>query len=218
MRDSPAIESDPFLAGFAAFARAEGEAHPAMADQMATLADALGRCTPLQPGPQPTHQVVEAHLGPGLDAAEGPAGDLLRLVADRIGWTLPYPEHAGEPDMDHLRANYAYSPIVGASPVGDGGAGEPSPLYASDEVFAGAVVHGPGAAYPSHVHKATEAFWIAAGTADWQLGDDWTSRGPGSTIFHPTGTRHACTTGAEAQVMLFAWTTDVDSIPVIIRH
>ena len=61
---------DPFLAGFAAFARAEGEAHPAMADQMATLADALGRCTPLQPGPQPAHQVVEAHLGPGLDAAE----------------------------------------------------------------------------------------------------------------------------------------------------
>ena len=107
---------------------------------------------------------------------------------------------------------------VDCCPVGDGGAGEPSPLYASDEVFAGAVVHGPGAAYPSHVHKATEAFWIAAGTADWQLGDDWTSRGPGSTIFHPTGTRHACTTGAEAQVMLFAWTTDIDSIPVIIRH
>ncbi len=209
---------DPFLAGFAAFARAEGEAHPAMADQMATLADALGRCTPLQPGPQPAHQVVEAHLGPGLDAAEGPAGDLLRLVADRIGWTLPYPEHAGEPDMDHLRANYAYSPIVGASPVGDGGAGEPSPLYASDEVFAGAVVHGPGAAYPSHVHKSEEVFWVTAGTADWQKGDAWRVDGPGAVIHHPSGTRHATITRDEPLLMLFAWVSDPDSIPVIVRH
>ena len=85
---------DPFLAGFAAFARAEGEAHPAMADQMATLADALGRCTPLQPGPQPAHQVVEAHLGPGLDAAEATQAVVegIGLAAYRFGYATTKPK------------------------------------------------------------------------------------------------------------------------------
>jgi quercetin dioxygenase-like cupin family protein len=134
-----------------------------------------------------------------------------------VGWAIPYPEHIGEPDMDHMRANYAYAPIVGTSPISSGDLEEPSPLYASDDVFAGAVVQGPGVTYPSHVHKATEAFWVAAGTADWQMGDAWTSRGPGATIFHPTGTRHATVTTDEPQLTLFAWTSDADCVPVIIR-
>jgi hypothetical protein len=37
-------------------------------------------------------------------------------------------------------------------------------------------------------------------------------------IFHDTGVRHATVTGDEPQLLLFAWVTDPDSIPVIIRH
>ena len=211
------VDHDPFLAGFIGFARAEAGRDPAMADAMADLVDALGRCKPLEAGPRPTCPIVDEHLGSCLDAAVGAPGELLRLVADRVGWAIPYSEHIGEPDMDHMRANYAYAPIVGTSPISSGDLEEPSPLYASDDVFAGAVVQGPGVTYPSHVHKATEAFWVAAGTADWQMGDAWTSRGPGATIFHPTGTRHATVTAGEPQLTLFAWTSDADCVPVIIR-
>ena len=214
---SAPVDHDPFLDGFAEFAHAEASRHPAMADAMGVLVDALGACTPLGGGPQPTYPVVDEHLGPCLDAGVGAPGELLRLVADRIGWAIPYAEHAGESDMDHMRANYAYAPIVGTNPISSGGLEEPSPLYASADVFAGAVVQGPGVTYPSHVHKATETFWVAAGTADWQMGDEWTSRGPGATIFHPTGTRHATVTTDEPQLMLFAWTSDPDCVPVIIR-
>lgn len=212
------IPTDPFLDGFAEFAHSEASRHPAMAEAMGALVDALERSTPLEAGPRPTYPVVDEHLGPCLDAAVGPPGELLRLVADRIGWTIPYSDYAGESDMDHMRANYAYAPIVGSNLISAGDLDDPSPLYASDDVFAGAVVQGPGVSYPSHVHKATEAFWVAAGTADWQMGDEWTSRGPGSTIFHPTGTRHATVTHDEPQLMLFAWTSDTDCVPVIIRY
>ena len=210
--------ADPFLDRFIVFAHAEADRDPSMADAMSNLADALERCTRVPPGARPTYPVIDEHLGPCLDAAVGAPGELLRLVVDQMGWAIPYVEHIGEPDMDHMRANYAYAPIVGTNPIDGGGLEEPSPLYASDDVFAGAVVQGPGVTYPSHVHKATEAFWVAAGTADWQRGDEWTSRGPGSTIFHPTGTRHATVTHDEPQLMLFAWTSDVDCVPVIIRY
>ena len=49
------------------------------------------------------------------------------------------------------------------------------------------------------------------------MGDEWTGRGPGATIFHPPGTRRATVTTAEPQLMLFAWTSDPDCVPVIIR-
>jgi mannose-6-phosphate isomerase-like protein (cupin superfamily) len=207
----------PFLAGFIGFAHAEAARDPAMADAMANLVDALERCTRVTPGVRPTYPVIDEHLGTCLGAAVGAPGDLLHLVADSVGWAIPYPEHIGEPDMDHMRANYAYAPIVGTNPISSGVLEEPSPLYASDDVFAGAVIQGPGVTYPSHVHKATEAFWVVAGTADWQMGDEWTSRGPGATIFHPTGTRHATVTTDEPQLVLFAWTSDADCVPVVIR-
>ena len=91
-------------------------------------------------------------------------------------------------------------------------------LYLSDEVFAGLALQGPGVLYPAHVHKAAEIYWVISGTADWQWGDDWSTHGPGAVIFHDTGVRHATVTGDEPQLLLFAWVTDPDSIPVIIRH
>ena len=142
---------------------------------------------------------------------------MARIVAGRTGWARPYPDYAGQPDMDALRANYAYSPIIGAAEDAISG-NAVTALYLSDEVFAGLVLQGPGVVYPPHVHKAAEVYWVVSVTADWQRGDDWATHGPGSVIFHDTGGRHATVTGDEPQLLLFAWVTDPDSIPVIIRH
>ena len=114
--------------------------------------------------------------------------------------------------MDALRAGYAYAPIVGA--LDDG----PSPLWSSGAVFAGAVLQGPNVVYPSHVHKAVELYWVASGTARWQKGDEWSTYGPGAFIFHDTGVRHATVTDDEPTLLLFAWVTDLASVPVIVRY
>ena len=201
-----------FITGFQGFAAAEATHYPALAGPLGRLVDALESVEPVDRNPGPTLPVVDEHLDATLSASTGPAGKLLREVAHQVGWAQPYPEHVGEPDMDALRASYAYAPIVGARDDG------PAPLWTSNDVFAGIVLQGPGVIYPSHVHKAAELYWVASGTARWQRGDEWTSHGPGALFFHDTGVRHATVTGHEPTLLLFAWVSDPASVPVIIRH
>jgi mannose-6-phosphate isomerase-like protein (cupin superfamily) len=79
------------------------------------------------------------------------------------------------------------------------------------------VLQGPGITYPPHVHKAVEVYWVLAGTADWQKGDEWSTHGPGTVILHDTGVRHATTTRSEPQLLFFAWVTDPGCATVIVR-
>ena len=106
---------DPFLIAFHDLAVAEGAGHPEMESPMALLADALTRVVPAAELPRVTLPVVDEHLETTLAAGVGPAADLARMVASRTGWVVPYPEYAGEPDMDAMRLGYAYSPIIGAA-------------------------------------------------------------------------------------------------------
>ena len=207
---------DPFIDAFTAFAIAEGVRVPELERPMGLLADALACVVAVESVGRSTVLVVDDHLEAALSAVVGPVGDLVRQIAPRVGWEQPYSEYAGEPDMDALRAGYGYATVVGLP--GNAYRGAESAPYTSDEVFAGLVLQGPNVVYPAHVHKATEIYWVASGTADWQKGDDWSSHGPGTAIFHDTGVRHATVTGDEPTLMLFAWVTDPESIPVIIRY
>jgi len=184
---------------------------------MALLATALEHVTVAEPNPQADLPVVDNHFEAVLATGVGFPADLARIVSGRSSWVQPYPDYAGQPDMDALRANYAYSPVIGAAKDQISGKATTA-LYISDKVFAGLVLQGPRVLYPPHVHKAAEVYWVISGTADWQLGDNWSTHGPGAVIFHDTGVRHATITGDEPQLLLFAWVTDPDSIPVIIRH
>ena len=207
---------DPFLTGFHDLAVAEGAGHPEMERPMALLVDALTRGVPAAERTRATLPVVDEHLETTLAAGVGPAADLARMVASRTGWAVPYPEYAGEPDMDAMRLGYAYSPIIGAAEDARSWS-TATPVYLSDEVFAGMVLQGPGVTYPPHVHKAVEVYWVLAGSADWQKGDAWSTHGPGTVILHDTGVRHATVTCDEPQLLFFAWVTDPDCVPVIIR-
>ncbi|MEC9395808.1 MAG: dimethylsulfonioproprionate lyase family protein [Actinomycetota bacterium] len=207
-----------FLDDLGAFAEAEGVRDTDLARPMGLLADALRRAVSVDHHPaQPSAPVANDHLAAALAVAVGVPGDLVRSIVDEVGWAAPYPEYAGEPDMDAMRTNYAYAPIVGAAEDAISGGAVSAP-YLSDEVFVGLVLQGPGCDYPSHVHKAEEVFWVAAGTADWQKGDDWRVDEPGAVIHHPSGTRHATITRDEPLLMLFAWVSDPGSVPVIVRY
>jgi len=207
----------PFVEMLRAFVLAEGDRDPGLARPMALLADGLDHVTVAEPTPPVGLPVIDRHFETALASGVGVPADLARIVAGRTSWAQPYPDYSGQPDMNALRANYAYSPVIGA--VEDAISGNAvTALYHSDEVFVGLVLQGPGVVYPAHVHKAAEVYWVISGTADWQWGDDWSTHGSGAVIFHDTGVRHATVTGDEPQLLLFAWVTDPDSIPVIIRH
>ena len=207
----------PFVEMLRAFVLAERDRDPGLARPMALLADGLDHVTVAEPTPPVGLPVIDRHFETALASGVGVPADLARIVAGRTSWAQPYPDYSGQPDMNALRANYAYSPVIGA--VEDAISGNAvTALYHSDEVFVGLVLQGPGVVYPAHVHKAAEVYWVISGTADWQWGDDWSTHGSGAVIFHDTGVRHATVTGDEPQLLLFAWVTDPDSIPVIIRH
>ena len=210
-------QPDAFLGNLRAFADAEGARAIYLNRPMEILSNALGRAIPVDDRPpQPSQPVVDAHLADALGAAVNAVGDLVRSIVDRVGWAAPYPEYAGESDIDAMRTNYAYAPIVGGA-VDVISAGSVSAPYMSEEVFVGLVLQGPNCDYPSHVHKAEEVFWVAAGTADWQKCDAWRVDGPGAVIHHLSGTRHATITREEPLLMLFACVSDPGSIPVSIR-
>ena len=207
---------DPFLTAFHGLAIAEGADRPGLERPMAQLADALGRVVPAPERPRTTLPVVDEHLAATLAAGVGPVADLARMIAPRTSWAAPYPDYAGEPDMDAMRLGYAYSSIIGAAEDAASRRAV-TPVYLSDEVFAGMVLQGPGITYPSHAHKAVEVYWAITGSADWQKGDEWSTHGPGSVILHETGVRHATITHSEPQLLFFAWVTDPACVPVIIR-
>ena len=208
--------SDPFLTAFGDFARSEGQRDPALSGPMLLLADALTRVVPARVGTLASLPVVDEHLEASRQAGVGVIADLALQVADRTSWASPYADYAGEPDMDAMRSAYAYAPIIGQAYNAILGKPGSAP-YLSDEVQAGLTLQGPGVVYPPHVHKAVEIYWVISGTAEWQRGDEWSTRGPGATIFHDTGVRHATITGDEPQFLLFAWVTDPGGVPVIIR-
>ena len=208
----------PFIEALSAFAASEGARDPDLTRPMGLLGDALARVgRAADRPPQPSQPVVDRYLAAALAAAVGAPGDLIGNVVDAVGWAVPYPEYAGEPDMDAMRANYAYAPVIGSATDAISGGAVAAP-YLSDEVFVGLVLQGPGCDYPSHVHKSEEIFWVAAGTSDWQKGDVWRVEGPGGVIHHESGVRHATVTRDGPLLMLFAWVTDPGCIPVIVRH
>ena len=183
---------------------------------MNLLLQGLKDAQPEETGKHYTYPVVEKHFKKILGEGSGVLADIVSLTADRLSWGVPYAEHVGEPDMDELRENYAFAPIIG-SQKGNRSEPLPLPLYSSNQIYAGVVLQGPHINYPSHVHRAAEIYWTVAGHAEWQKGDEWSHREPGSVLLHEPGVRHATVTNESPVLMLFAWVTNPESIPVIVR-
>ena len=208
--------SEPILEAFCQLAEDEIKRTPTLTSEMNLLLQGLKDAQPEETGKHYTYPVVEKHFKKILGEGSGVLADLVSLTADRLSWGVPYAEHVGEPDMDELRENYAFAPIIG-SQKGNRSEPLPLPLYSSNQIYAGVVLQGPHINYPSHVHRAAEIYWTVAGHAEWQKGDEWSHRKPGSVLLHEPGVRHATVTNESPVLMLFAWVTNPESIPVIVR-
>ena len=208
--------SEPILEAFCQLAEDEIKRTPTLTSEMNLLLQGLKDAQLEETGEHYTHPVVEKHFKKILGEGSGLLADIVSLAADRLSWGVPYAEHVGEPDMDELRESYAFAPIIG-SYKGNRSEPLPLPLYSSNQIYAGVVLQGPHINYPSHVHRAAEIYWTVAGHAEWQKGDEWSHRKPGSVLLHEPGVRHATVTNESPVLMLFAWVTNPESIPVIVR-
>ena len=139
--------SEPILEAFHLLADNEIKRTPALAPWMNLLQTGLEDAQPQETGEQYSLPVVEKHFTKTLSKGSGLLADIVSLSADRLSWGIPYAEHVGEPDMDELRDNYAFAPIIG-SQKGNRSEPLPAPLYSSDQIYAGVVLQGPHINYP----------------------------------------------------------------------
>ncbi|MSP84124.1 MAG: cupin domain-containing protein, partial [Alphaproteobacteria bacterium] len=69
----------------------------------------------------------------------------------------------------------------------------------------------PGVTYPAHRHMAFEIYYVIAGRAHWQRGDEpWTLREPGTFIVHQSMQSHAMRTGTEPLLAAAMWLDNLD--------
>lgn len=163
--------------------------------------------------------VVETWLQAAAALPSAPEAGAFLSALGRVGhalsWIAPYPNHAGEPDMDAFRSNYAFAGLIG----GRGSFLGETAVLPSEAVFAGVTLQAPDTFYPSHVHRAVEVYYVLAGRAAWQRGGgDFVVRPPGTFILHPSGARHAMRTDREPLLALAFWVSDLESEAVIVRE
>lgn len=193
--------------------RQYGHEHPVLAD-VATAIEQLGAEISI---PAQTFPVVDEWLETAVSLAQGHESETIAnamwAVAPRFHWVTAYANYAGEPDIDLLRQNQAYTEVAGpANPY------QPYLNYRCDSMFFGFLLQAPHTYYPPHVHKAVEFYYVLGGTAVWQRGREWHVRPPGSFIHHGSGVAHAMQTHHEPLLALVAWTSDLDSELVIVRE
>jgi len=90
--------------------------------------------------------------------------------------------------------------------------GPPESLFHSDHVCFGLTLIGPHTHYPAHTHPAVELYQVVAGTAQWQLNGQWSTKPPGSFILHPSHAEHAMRTGEEPLLAIYSWSGAIHTL------
>jgi len=189
---------------------AHGAALPGLGAVAAQAVAAMPR-TPSSPS-CPALVQEELERAATLTKTEGDARLLraLRSCADQLAWTPAYTDYT-ETDMLALHSGYFFAELIGQR-------GPTNTPVAHDSIGVFFTVQKPDLVYPSHVHKAPELYHVIAGEALWERGSSgFNPETPGAWINHPTGTRHAMITQDQPLIAMAIWTSDLDSIPVIVR-
>ena len=164
--------------------------------------------------PEPkSHHIVGTHLEAACTHS-GPHGsnshrvaEALLAVTDQLEWRASAKDNEDGPDVAIFSRNFAATTVIG-----DGG------LLPSDKVSAGFSLQGRDTYYPPHAHHAEESYWIIGGDGDWKVGTEpWFAVGPGDSIYHESGVRHAMQTNEQPLLAVWLWTSYLESEVVIVR-
>ena len=160
-----------------------------------------------------SHPMVDAHLETACayagqrKSSSHRVAEALLAVADQLEWRASSKDPDDGPDVAVFSPKFTATTVIGA-----GG------LLPSDKVTAGFSLQGRDTYYPPHAHHAEESYWIIGGDGDWTVGTKpWFAVGPGDSIYHASGARHAMQTNEHPLLTVWLWTSHLDSKVVIVR-
>jgi quercetin dioxygenase-like cupin family protein len=135
---------------------------------------------------------VLAALTPTLLSSQAsPASDRTHITLNERPWT------SSEQYPEPLRQVYRYKALIGGQRQG---------VVPEADVLMGVLELAPRAIYPAHKHPAPELYYITSGTAQWTVGEETFSAGPGTAIYHPPDTLHRMiNTGDEVLRTVYMW-------------
>jgi quercetin dioxygenase-like cupin family protein len=107
------------------------------------------------------------------------------------------PWTSSEQYPEALRRVYRYKALVGGRRPG---------VIPQSDVLMGMLELAPRATYPAHKHPAPELYYVMSGTAEWTVGDETFTAGPGTAIYHPPNTLHRMVNaGDEVLRTVYMW-------------
>ncbi len=201
--DSPI---DELLASFHSVLSNALATHP-KAELFAGLADRVANLGPARTVPASSNATVDTWLTPTVEVTSGPWVDLARKVlaaTPESPWLRSYENLESSPQLDAFQQHYSF--LLFAAPVYRGY--EP-PVLANDMLI-GFTLQEPNVEYPAHHHGPAEIYGVISGHLEWQVGNTWTSVGPGDVIVHRSHESHAMYTGDEPVLTWVAWPTTED--------
>lgn len=171
------------------------------------VASELRDCGPSRRVPPVSQPVVDQWLLEAIAAAPAPWTDLARLLGEAtpdLQWLKSY-ESLEESD-ELMKFKPFYSFLLLAS--GEFRGYEPPLLV--DDMLIGFSLQAPNIFYPQHHHVAPELYGIISGTFEWQVGDTWSTKGPGDVIIHRPHESHAMRTSDAPALTWAVWSSDSD--------
>ena len=136
--------------------------------------------------------VAVALVIPALVSSQAsPATSRTHITLNERPWT------SSEQYPEPLRQVYRYKAMIGGQRAG---------VVPQDDVLMGMLELAPRAIYPAHKHPAPELYYVMSGTAQWTVGDETFTAGPGTAIYHPPDTLHRMVnTGDEVLKTVYMW-------------
>ncbi len=159
--------------------------------------------------PQPQRLAGCRHLPEAVAASLIVSADLCSAIAsieDELYWTQMdhyTDELLGQPGF---KDNGAYSEIIGTSG-----------FFTGNDFRMGLMLIGPGLHYRDHYHAAPELYWLLTGPIEYRRAPQkFEPVSTASTIWNEPNEVHAMKIGDRPMLAVWAWTRDVDQLPVLV--
>lgn len=174
-------------------------------DELAERLVQFGPSRPVEPLRDP---VVDEWLHAAIDAAPEPWAQLASLLGEaspELPWLMSYPHLESSSSLEAFRSHYSYQLLAGPA------VGRCEPPVVHEDLILCFSLQAPNVLYPQHHHDAPEIYGIISGTLDWQVGETWSTKGPGDVIIHRSHESHSMRTNNEPVLTWVAWSRDPDS-------
>ncbi len=169
------------------------------------VAPELRQCAPSRPVPPVSQPVVDQWLASVIEATHEPWKQLAQLLGEatpHLQWLKSYESLEETDELMKFKPFYSFLLLASGEFRGY------EPPFVVDDLLVGFSLQAPHIVYPPHHHVAPELYGIISGTLEWQVGETWSTKGPGDVIIHRPHESHSMCTGDEPVLTWAVWSKD----------